>query len=346
MRLLSVLFARVYRARGRAIFRVFVLTAVLILYSSAGFMFFELESKPDLQWADALWWSVVTMTTVGYGDLFPTSSGGRFFVGFPTMIFGISILGYLLSNVATYFIEARSKERKGMGESLLEDHVLVVHFQSLDRQLSLLKELRADEKTKNSPVLLIDDALEDLPDVLADLKVRFIRGNATKESTLERANFREATHAIILSRDPNDPGSDNHNLAVALTLEQLHPEIISVAECLDPERVPLMYKAGCDSVICLAEMSAGMLVSELLDPGLSGAISILTSNLPGQSFYFSEVKSGQEFAQVRAKLSQSQGIAIGYKRGADVVLNPADSEKLYAGDAVVCIAAHRPEPLT
>ena len=308
-------------------------------------MFFELESKPDLQWPDALWWSVVTMTTVGYGDLFPTSLGGRYLIGFPTMIFGISILGYLLSNVATYFIEARSKEKKGMGESSLENHILVVHFQSVDRQLSLLRELRADPKTAQAKVLLIDDELEELPDVLSDKKMGFIHGNATKESTLERAAFRDASHAIILAKDTNDPGSDNHNLAAALTLEQLHPDIVTVAECVDPERVDLMYKAGCDSVICLAEMSSGMLVNEILDPGLSLAIQALTSNVSDQTFYLAEIKNATEFGVAFSALKEQGAMAIGYKRGADVALNPKSSDKLYVGDSVVCIGSSRPSPL-
>lgn len=344
---LTRLFKRLYRARGSEFTKVVVMTLVLIAYSSTGFMFFELEQKPDLLWSDAIWWSVVTMTTVGYGDFFPTSGGGRYLIGFPTMVFGISILGYLLSTVATFFIEARSKELKGMGELDLEDHVLIIHFQNLDRQLGLLKELRADPLVKDAPIVLIDDHLEELPMILRDEKVSYVRGNPTKESTLSRANFRSATRAVVLARDPNDPMSDNHNLAVALTLEQLHPEIISVAECVDPEQVELMYKAGCDSVVCLAELSSGLLVNEMLDPGLSSVVRRMTSNLSGQSFYLTRVAAsdGGHFADVKQILEDQGFVPLGFKRGDDVQLNPDGDTSVYADDLVVVLGDRRPDDL-
>jgi len=336
---------RVYRARGTELFKVLVLTTALIAYSTTGFMYFELENKPDLLWADALWWSVVTMTTVGYGDFFPTTPAARFFVVFPTMIFGISILGYLLSTVATFFIEARSKELKGMSELDLKDHILVVHFQSLDRMRNLLQEIRADDLHKTQQVVLIDDTIDELPTELADAGVKFIKGHPTKEATLNRACFKSAERAIILARDPNDANSDNHNLAIALTLETLHPAIVSVAECVDPEHIELMYKAGCDSVVCLAELSSALLVGEMLDPGLARVVRSVTSNLTEQTFYLTpivRVESGT-YAAV-AKHMRDQGfLPVGYTRGSEIALNPPDDAKVYADDLVVVLGDRRPD---
>jgi voltage-gated potassium channel len=306
-------------------------------------MFFELGEKPELTWSDAVWWSFVTMTTVGYGDFFPTTTGGRYVIGIPTMIFGISILGYLLSTVATYLIEAHSKEIKGMANYAIKDHILLIHFQSLNRIYEIVKELRSDPKTMNRAILLIDDQLEQIPAQLAEEKVRFVRGDPTKESTLEKANFREAAYAVILARDAQDPSSDNHTLAVTLTLEQLKPDLITVAECIDAERIDLMYKAGSDSVVCLARLSSRLVVQEVLDPGVQAVLGELTSTTFGQQIYMVAIEEMKQwcFEELVDFLAHKGQLALGVSRDGRVILNPKPDETIKRSDMAIYLGASR-----
>ncbi len=347
LRLLLGFFRRVVANKRSQFLKVALLTFLLVAFSSSGFMYFELAEKPDLTWADAFWWSIVTMTTVGYGDFFPTTPGGRYLIGFPTMLFGISILGYLLSTLATYLIEERSKELKGMSQIKLEDHILVMHYPGIARVEAVLTELRTDEKTEHAGVVLIDADLEELPELLAEKGVRFVRGDPTKESTLDRANYKEARFAIVLSKDPNDPTTDDANLAASLTLEHLNPKIFTVAECIDPEHVTLLYKAGCDSVVCLTALATNLVVHELLDPGLQRVIGEATNNLSGQNFYMVEVfpKGAVTFADARHALEDRGCAAMGLECKGKMILNPDNTTPLNDGDRVVCIAPRRPEPL-
>ncbi|MEM7153639.1 MAG: potassium channel protein [Myxococcota bacterium] len=347
IRLLLVLFRRVVVQRRNELLKVALLTLVLVAFSSSGFMYFELADKPDLIWADAVWWSIVTMTTVGYGDFFPTTPGGRYIIGFPTMLFGISILGYLLSTLATFLIEERSKELKGMSESKRSDHILLIHYPGLARVQGVLTELRTDEKTAGCPVVIVDAYLDELPKALAAQGVEFVKGDASKESTLDRAHFHEARFAIILSQDPNDPGSDNANLAAALTLEHLHPGIFTVSECIDPERIELLYKAGCDAVVCLTALATNLVVHELLDPGVQKVIGEATNNLSGQNIYMVDVTAGDGSTYVSARdAMENRGCAaMGLERQGKVILNPDAETELSEGDRLICIAPSRPESL-
>lgn len=346
IRLLFSFFRRISVARGVQLLKVTLLTVVMVAFSSSGFMFFELADKPNLSWADAIWWSVVTMTTVGYGDLFPVTPGGRYLIGFPTMIVGISILGYLLSTVATFLIEARSKALHGKMEVLLSNHILLINFPSLGRIRAILTELSQDEKTKDKGVVLIDDKLEELPGELAAAGVKFVKGNPSKESTLDQANYREASFAMILSQDANDPSSDNDCLAASLMLEHLYPEIFTVAECIDPERTELFYKAGCDSVVCHTALATNLVVHELLDPGVQRVIDEGTNNADGQQFYMVPVNAGGAWKAVQEKLTAKGCIALGVEQASKVHLNPAADHRVEKGDRVVCVAAIRPEALS
>lgn len=347
IRLLLHFFKRIRKTHGTQLFRLAILTLAILAFSSSGFMYFEIGDRPNLTWGDSVWWAVVTMTTVGYGDLFPQTVGGRYLIGFPTMLFGISILGYLLSVVASYLIEARAKELKGMGETLMKDHILVVHYPGFNRTRSVIRELRNDPKTRDIPIVLVDNELQELPNVLAQMKVRFIRGNPSKAETLDRAGFRRASHAIVLARDPSDSTSDHHALAVVLTLEKLHADIITTAECVDPEHIELFERAGCDNVVCLAQMSTNMIVQEALDPGVQGVIREITSNVYGQQLYVVPIEHlpRWKWSEVIAYFKGKATMPVGLQRGAMVMLNPDVDAEVQKGDRLVCIGPERPETL-
>ncbi len=347
IRILFIFFRSLKKRHGDELFRLPILCLAITAFSSSGFLFFELSGKPDLTWADAIWWSVVTMTTVGYGDLFPETFGGRYLIGFPTMLFGISILGYLLSVVATYLIEARAKELRGMGEAIANDHILVVHNPGVSRLTAVVAELRNDPKSAKRAIVLIDEKLEELPEPLHDQRVRFIQGDATKEETLERANFRGATNAIVLALDPLDAHSDHQSLAVALTLEKLHSEIITTCEVVDPERVELFRRAGVDGIVCLANLGSNIIVQEALDPGVHGVLHEITSNTFGQQVYLVEIGdlSNATFGGLTKSCASGAVMCIGLQRGDEVLINPGDDAKVQAGDRVVCIASSRPDPV-
>ncbi|MCK5799920.1 MAG: NAD-binding protein, partial [Deltaproteobacteria bacterium] len=321
------------KARGKQLLKVTVATVAILFFAASGFMYFESVAKPDLAWSDAIWWAFVTMTTVGYGDFFPATAAGRYLIGIPTIVFGISILGYLLSTVATYLIEARSKELKGMLELDVRDHILIIHYPDKERFLTLLRDLRADDKTAKLPIVLVDDTLEELPEALMETGVRFVRGSPTSETVLGRACYKDALYAIILSRDGRDPSSDNHSLAVVLTLEKLHSEMFTVAEVIDPEHIDLLYRAGCDSVVCLASLSTNFLAQELLDPGVQLVLEQLTNNSYGQQIYISPITTakGRTYSDVSANLHERGMMVLGIERDRKVLLNPEPSAPIDEG---------------
>ena len=327
--------------------KVIVSFFLLIIMGAVGYKHFEGAVNPDLTWGDSIWWSIVTMTTVGYGDYYPTTVYGRYLVAMPVMFIGIGILGYLLSVLATSFIELRSKELKGMSELTLESHVLLVHFQSQDRNLEIIKELTEDVKTKNLPIVLIDEHLEELPHDFLRYNIRFVRGNPSKASVLNRACVYKASYAIVLANDINDTNADAHTLAAALTIEALNPSIFTVAECLDPERVELMRRSGCDSVVCMARLSSSFMVQEVSDPGTQALVNELTTNRFGQQVYIAPIErmKSWKFSELQSFLDVKGFLVMGLRRGEETRLNPGRSYEVQKDDLVICIGPTRPDPI-
>jgi voltage-gated potassium channel len=324
--------------------RVALLLFAVLAYGSSGFLYFELPKKPDLGWGDGLWWTLVTLTTIGYGDFFPATWGGRFLVAVPVMLFGVGLLGYVLSLAATALVESKTRELHGMSSLRVRDHLVVFNFPSLAKVERVLDELR--HETALGPdvaIVLVDEDLVEIPPELSARGVRYVRGNPTRDETLTRAAIDDARKAIILSKRPGDMSSDNLALAITLAIEARQRSVRTIAECVDTGTEELLRKAGCDSIVCSSRYDAHFITSEVLNPGVQDVVDDLMSTLTGQQFFFTKVDgTGQKSFQQIAEVCRGRGhIAIGVRRDRRLELNVAADHRVQGGDEVVTIGPSR-----
>jgi voltage-gated potassium channel len=95
---------------------------------------------------DAIWWAITTVTTVGYGDRFPTTAAGRG-VGVTLMIVGIALFGFLAGSLASYFLESRDEEQEEDKDRILEEML-----ERLERiELALERSVASDGHPVPSP---------------------------------------------------------------------------------------------------------------------------------------------------------------------------------------------------
>jgi voltage-gated potassium channel len=102
------------KAQG-AFTTVSILAIILIIFSSISVLQFETDPNSNIKTAeDALWWSYVTITTVGYGDKFPVTTGGRI-IGVFLMTGGVGLFGTFTAFVSSWFLTDKKKEDEKEG---------------------------------------------------------------------------------------------------------------------------------------------------------------------------------------------------------------------------------------
>lgn len=123
--------------------KVISFTIILIFLSSIPIHFFESSMTT---YEDALWWSIVTATTVGYGDLSPETGIGRV-VAVVLMIFGIGLIGMVTGSIATYFLSENKEEDPNIEFIKKElDRLDMLTNEEIDTMITLLQKFKEKER--------------------------------------------------------------------------------------------------------------------------------------------------------------------------------------------------------
>ncbi len=318
------------------ILRIILVLVILVIFSAAGMAYFE-ENRT---FKDALWWSVVTMTTVGYGDISPVTLGGRI-IGTIIMVLGIGILGTFTATIASVFVDKKLKEDRGMGSFAFENHIIVCEWSNRTREI--LAELRSDVRCQKTPIVLIS-SLETKP--LDDENLHFIQGEVNDENLI-RANVHKAKTVIILSDDNIDESArDAKTVLTTLTVECMNESAYTIVELLDESNVQHCYRAKADEIIVGAEFSSKLISRAALEHGISKVISELLSSQFGNDLYKIPVPTalgGKKFIDVFSAMKRKhQSIVLAVQRHAKVLSNPDVDFIVDPDDALIVIAKCRP----
>ncbi len=316
----------------------FFIILIIIFFSSLAITYFE----PGISFVNGVWWSIVTLTTVGYGDISPTTGGGRA-VAAIIMFFGIGLLGMLSANLAAIMISKRIRENKGMGTANLEKHIILCEWNHRSR--AVLREMRADPKTEKTAIVLIADLSEKPID---DPLVIFI-GGAVNEETLEKANLNKATTVVVLGDDGLDPTSrDAKVVLTTLTIESMCPQVYTIVELVNKSNEQHCRRAKADEIIVGSELSSHLLATAAMDHGMSTIVTELISARYGNDLFSVSVPEkfvGKPFLDVMVAMKKEyQAMVLGIQkgRGGELVANPDQDYRVEKSDYLVLIAKERP----
>ena len=314
-----------------------ILTIVLI--SAAAITWFE----PNISFGSGLWWSIVTLTTVGYGDISPTTTGGRV-VAILIMFFGIGLLGTLSASLAAIIISKRMRENRGMRASSFTEHIILCEWN--DRTKAVLTELRADPRTADSPIVLIADVEENPVD---DPLLFFVKGIVNNE-TLERANLEQAKTVVVLGDDRLEVTSrDAKVVLTTLTIESINSKAYTVVELVDPNNIQHCQRAQADEIIVGDELGSHLIASAAIDHGISKVVSELLSAKYGNEMFSMPLPPDMQerkFIDIFVKMKKAyQSIVLGIKKGdsGELISNPSSEFIVQDDDLLVVVSKKRIE---
>lgn len=222
---------------------------------------------------DAIWLTMTTLLTVGYGDLSAATFWGRTATIVLLYLAGITLLAKLAGDYIDFRLQRKQRMINGQWRWHMQDHVLIinspdhnpaVYFQRLVQQLQQTREFAT------TPVqILSDDFPDGLPANLRELGVVHYHGESSDQASLRAVTPDRAKAILLLAKDEYHRISDSVTVDVLLQLKTLYGDNLpyTVAEIVHEENRARALKVGADTTLRPLRSYPEMLVQSLLAPG-------------------------------------------------------------------------------
>ncbi len=307
--------------------RILSIIIAVIMFTSVFMMIVEKDSgmyNPDIdtsvvkRFISSVYYSLVTISTSGYGDYTPRTMTGRIFTIF-FLMFTIVSVAILSASITSIFVEKRLKEGWGMGNmSDMADHFIICGWKEHMAQI-LTTMLVGSNIFEPKDVVIIANVD---PELLDDMKtqnpylndVRFVRGDYYNEVILNKANIKAAKQIFILADESDEKSSiseiDSKTVMAAMTINALNREIRVCAELLDMKYERYLLGAHVDEIIYTNEYSRLILAISSDSAAISRVVNdILDMNTEARILTcpFPEEMVGKPYYDLRVYFSEQIG---------------------------------------
>ncbi len=262
-----------------------IVSGIFLMMMLGGWAISKLEVSEIAEGNNPFWWAIVTMTTVGYGDYSPETPEGRL-LAIVVMFAGISLTALLTATVSSIFVARKIREDKGLESLKVSDHILLCGWNGLVD--NLIDSLQSMDNSGRLNVVLINDENEDtiaaIRNKYSDVRFRFVKGDFTRETILERANLDKAKTAIIVPNDGVSAGGhpDEKTIFATLTIKTMAPSVKVIAYITERDNLTHIRRANADEVIVSDDFGAYMVASHVVDPGVPQTMeSLMDAHRPG-----------------------------------------------------------------
>ena len=283
----------------------------------------------DLGPLDAFYQTVITLSTVGYGELEPFDGATRVFTSC-LIVLGVGTAIYAFSAMVQEALETDLRRRLYSGRERmrieqLSGHAIVCGYGRVGQEI-------ANELRRQDAALVVVEEREDRVRVAREEGHLVVEGDATVDETLERAGIRAAGTLLAAGDD------DARNTFITLTAKGLNPECHVVARVALPENRAKLDLAGADRTVSPYRMGARRMAFAALWPAAADTVDTIETG-GGQALVFAELEvdgiSGAVGASCGDLLAGTSATLLGVRHDGEVVVGPPAEHRLQPGDILM-----------
>lgn len=320
--------------RHRKLLTLSFLLVVILVGGTAGYMVIS-----GVSFLDALYMTIISITTVGYREIIPLTPSGKIFT-ILVIVVGLGIVFYFLQTIVEDTLEGRIRKifgRRKMQKNMarMSHHVVVAGFGRMGEVVCKeLEEARVE-------FIIIENSLQRFA-VAEERNYPVLNANAADEDALKAAGLDKARVFISLLSDDAD------NILAVITARDINPGLIIITRALDAANEKKMSRAGANRVVSPYELSSHRIVRMVEKPNV---VDFFDSLLSSQKYKLSleelAVSEGSEFngrsireAGFRERFN---AIIVAVRRDGEMIFNPGPDLSMRSGDILILIA--EPETL-
>lgn len=289
---------------------VLILSMVTLLLVST-VVFYTMEKERLGSIFNAFWWTVVTITTVGYGDIVPGTPGGKLF-GLVVIVSGFLMMSVTTALVSSILISRKLKEERGLSSVTFKSHTILCGWNKTSE--SVIDELY--KSNEGLQLVLVNNLPEEeIAEVLFSNKgrnIQFVRGDFLSEHILDRAHAGRAD-VVIITPD-GDAGTDDKTVLAAYTIRAVNPKARIFAHIKKQESIQHLKKANVDDYVISDFNVSFMLGRMVTDPGVPQSVRMIFDNVDGHGLARVRVPAelaGKTFLEVLLYFRKRGKLAMG-----------------------------------
>lgn len=261
---------------------------------------------------DVIWYTLVTITTVGYGDIAPASLVGRI-AAMILLIAGVAIFSAVSGKIASSLFEKQQKKDRGLLKmNKMKNHFLICGWKpNFEKILEGIISANHDIPVEKM-VILNNAPFSEMERLKTDERykmINYINGDFTDEDTLLKAQLKTAERVLILadsSQNYSPLEIDSRTVLAVITVKNLNPQIYCVAEIMDSKFDKHLSLAHCDEIILTSDYEQNLLVKASAGKGMSHILRELISDKTESAILIQDIPAkfiGHEYREYKDSLT-------------------------------------------
>ena len=299
----------------------------------------------DMSIQGALWLTLTTITTVGYGDLSAVTVAGRTVTIVMLYIFGIFLLAQIAGEFIDFRMDRRDKMRLGLWRWSMKDHIVIINTPDTDgvRYLQrLVEQIRKSASLTGHPVqILSPDFPVGLPHELTSLGVVLHQGEPEGRAQLHEVDVEEAAFILVLAVDATDYRSDSATLDILDQLKQYDLKGHVIAECVQDENRSRLVAHGSNAVLRPVRAYPELLVRTMAAPGTEEILENLFQHQGVHPHRYAVDLPSQTWGRLAARIILAGlGTPLGFVSNSNQVITNPKADSDVQGKAIFILVNH------